>query len=131
MSHRIDKRGPMRASLVDTSLRVLTWACVILLAVLSLLPDQQMVRTGLRGRLEHLVAYAGSAAIAVAGYGASRGGVQIIGGFWVYAAILEYLQHFSPGRHPAIGDFAASALGALCGGLVIALLWRRVSLWPH
>ena len=121
----------MRASLVDTSLRVLTWACVILLAVLSLLPDQQMVRTGLPGRLEHLVAYAGSAAIAVAGYGASRGGVQIIGGFWVYAAILEYLQHFSPGRHPAIGDFAASALGALCGGLVIALLWRRVSLWPH
>ena len=67
MSHRFDKRGPMRASLVDTSLRVLTWACVILLAVLSLLPDQQMVRTGLRGRLEHLVAYAGSAAIAVAG----------------------------------------------------------------
>jgi VanZ family protein len=131
MSHRFDKRGPMRASLVDTSLRVLTWACVILLAVLSLLPDQQMVRTGLPGRLEHLVAYAGSAAIAVAGYGASRGGVQIIGGFWVYAAILEYLQHFSPGRHPAIGDFAASALGALCGGLVIALLWRRVSLWPH
>jgi hypothetical protein len=45
--------------------------------------------------------------------------VQIIGGFWVYAGILEYLQHFSPGRHPAIEDFAASALGALCGGLAI------------
>jgi hypothetical protein len=39
-----------------------------------------------------------------------------------------YLQHFSPGRHPAIEDFAASALGALCGGLAIALLWRRLSL---
>jgi hypothetical protein len=37
------------------------------------------------------------------------------------------LQHFSPGRHPAIEDFAASALGALCGGLAIALLWRRLS----
>jgi hypothetical protein len=70
-----------------------------------------MVRTGLPGRLEHFVAYAGSAAIAMAGYGMSRGGKQIIGGFCVYAAILEYLQHFSPGRHPAIGDFAASALG--------------------
>jgi hypothetical protein len=43
--------------------------------------------------------------------------MQIIGGFWVYAGILEYLQHFSPGRHPSIADFAASALGALCGGL--------------
>ena len=91
------------------------------------MPAQQMVRTGLPGRLEHFVAYAGSAAIAMAGYGASRGTIQIIGGFWVYAGILEYLQHFSPGRHPAIGDFAASALGALCGGLVIALVRRRLS----
>ena len=127
MSHRYDKRGPMRASLLNTSLRVLTWGCVILLAILSLLPDQQMVRTGLPGRVEHFVAYAGSAAIAVAAYGATRGGMQIIGGFWVYGAILEYLQNFSPGRHPAIGDFAASALGALCGGLAIAFLWRRLS----
>ena len=127
MSHRYDKRGPMRASLLNTSLRVLTWGCVILLAILSLLPDQQMMRTGLPGRVEHFIAYAGSAAIAVAGYGATRGGMQIIGGFWVYGAILEYLQNFSPGRHPAIGDFAASALGALCGGLAIAFLWRRLS----
>jgi VanZ family protein len=62
----------------------------------------------------------------MAGYGASRGAMQMIGGFWVYAGILEYLQHFSPGRHPAIEDFAVSALGALCGGLAIALLGRRL-----
>ena len=131
MSHRSDKHGPMRASPVDTSLRVLTWCCVILLAILSLLPDQQMMRTTLPGRVEHFVAYAGSAAIAMAGYGATRGGMQIIGRFWVYAAVLEYLQHFSPGRHPAIGDFAASALGALCGGLVVTFLWRRLSVEPR
>jgi VanZ family protein len=123
----VDKRHPMRANLLMTSLRVLTWCCLVLLAILSLLPAQQMVRTGLPGRLEHFVAYAGSAAIAMAGYGASRGAMQIIGGFWAYAGILEYLQHFSPGRHPSIADFAASALGALCGGLVIALLWRRLT----
>jgi len=127
----VDKRQPMRASLVNTSLRILTWCCVILLAILSLLPAEEMVRTGLPGRLEHFVAYAGSAAIAMAGYGASRSSVQIIGGFWVYAGLLEYLQHFSPGRHPAIEDFAASALGALCGGLAIALLWRRLSAQPR
>jgi VanZ family protein len=126
VKHRSDKRGPMRASLVDTPLRVLTWCCVIVLAVLSLLPAEEMVRTGLPGRVEHFVAYAGSAAIAMAGYGASRGVLQIIGGFWVYAGILEYLQHFSPGRHPSMADFAASALGALCGGLAIALVWRRL-----
>ena len=115
----------MRTNLLVTSLRVLTWCCVILLAVLSLLPAQQMVRSGLSGRVEHYVAYAGSAAVAMAGYDATRGGMQIIGGFWVYAAALEYLQHFSPGRHPSFLDFTASALGALCGGLAVALLWRR------
>ena len=122
-----DKVTPMRTVVVTTSLRVVTWCCVLVLAVLSLLPAQDIVRTGLPGRVEHIIAYAGSAAIAMAGYGASRGVAQIIGGFWVYAGILEYLQHFSPGRHPSIADFAASALGALCGGLAIALLWRRLS----
>jgi VanZ family protein len=84
-----------------------------------------MMRTGAPRRLAHFVAYAGSAAIAMAGYGATRGATWIIGGFWAYAGILEYLQHFSPGRHSALGDFAASALGALVGGLVIPLIRRR------
>ena len=120
----------MHTSLLITACRVLTWCCVFLIAVLSLLPAQDMVRTGFPGELEHLVAYAGSAAIGMAGYGPSRGGVRVIGGFWLYAAILEYLQHFSPGRHPSLVDFAASALGALYGGLAVALLWRRFSDQP-
>jgi hypothetical protein len=118
MSHRSDKRGPMRASLVDTSLRALTWGCVILLAILFLLRDQQMVRTGLPGRVEHFVAYAGSAAIAVAGYGANRGGMQIIGGYWVYAAILDTSSASRPegtqrsviSRHRRLGRCAAVLL---------------------
>jgi VanZ family protein len=89
------------------------------------MPAQDMMRTGVPGELEHLVAYAGSAAISMAGYGPSRGGVRVICGFWVYAAVLEYFQHFSPGRHPSFLDFVASALGALCGGLAVALVRRR------
>ena len=58
--------------------------------------------------------------------------LRIIGLFWVYAGLLEYLQHFSPGRHPAIEDFAASAFGAFAGGLAAALLvrclWKRAYL---
>jgi VanZ family protein len=61
----------------------------------------------------------------MAGYGMSRGSFQIIGGFWAYAGLLEYLQHFSSGRHPSIADFVASALGASCGGLASALLLHR------
>ena len=113
---------------VQTSFRILTWCCVILLAVLSLLPAQDMVRTGLPGEFEHFVAYVGSASIAVAGYG-RRGAVRIIGLFWTYAGVLEYLQNFSAGRHPSIADFATSALGALFGGLAAALLMDR--LWKR
>jgi VanZ family protein len=117
----------MCAAPLRTSLRFLTWCCVALLGFLSLLPAQDMMRTGFPGKIEHFAAYAGSAAIAVAGYGLNRSRLLIIGLFWLYAGILEYLQHFSPGRHPAVLDFVASALGALCGGLAIALLWRRLS----
>jgi VanZ family protein len=114
----------MRAGFFRTSLRLLAWACVVLLGFLSLLPAQHMVRTSLPGQLEHFVAYAGSGSIAMAGYGLNRGAVRVIGCFWVYAGILEYLQHFSPGRHPALEDFAASAIGALCGGIAVLFLWR-------
>jgi VanZ family protein len=127
----------MRASPVIAVLRVLTWCCVILLAVLSLLPGQwlaalsllqimEMVRTVLPAPLEHFIAYAGVAAIAMAGYGSGRVNPRIIGGLCVYAGILEYTRDFSPGRHPAIGRFVGSALGALCGGLAVAFFWHRV-----
>jgi len=123
-SFTIDNVAPMHP--LQTSFRILTWFCVILLAVLSLLPAQDMVRTGIPGQLEHLVAYAGSASIAIAGYGRRRGTALIIGLYWIYAGVLEYLQHFSPGRHPSIADFAASALGAFFGGVVGAFLVRRL-----
>jgi VanZ family protein len=61
---------------------------------------------------------------AIAGYGFNRSRLLIIGSFWLYAGILEYLQRFSPGRHPSIADFAASALGALCGVLAVIRFWR-------
>jgi VanZ family protein len=126
----------MRPFGLTTSLRVLTWSCIVLLAVLSLVPEQMLValslspaltlvRTLLPGPVEHFVAYAGVTAIAMAAYGPSRGGVGIIGGLSVYAGMLECIRHLSPGRHPSIGKFAGSALGAVCVGLVILLLWRR------
>jgi len=110
--------------LAQTSFRILTWCCVILLAVLSLLPAQDMVRTGIPGQLEHFVAYAGSVSLAIPGYG-RRTAVRTLGLFCIYAGILEYLQYFSPGRQPSIADFAASALGVFFGGLAAAVLMAR------
>ena len=127
---KIGTPEPMRAGLLRTSLRFMTWYCVGVLAFLSLLPAQDMVRTGFPGEVEHFAAYAGSGAIAMAGYGLNRGAARVIGCFWLYAGILEYLQHFSPGRHPAFLDFAASAMGALFGGVAVVLLWRHRSRVP-
>ena len=123
---KLAKPPQMRADLLRTTLRVLTWVCVVLLAVLSLTPGEEIepLRTDLPGQVEHIIAYAGSGAIAMAGYGLNRGPVRIIGWFWLYAGVLEYLQHFSPGRNPAAVDFVASAFGALCGGVAVVLLWR-------
>jgi hypothetical protein len=61
------------------------------------------------------VAYVGSATVAVAGY-SRPGAMRITNLFWINAGVLERLQRFSPGRHPLIADFGASALGAFFGG---------------
>src|SRR5438105_2822415 len=98
----------MQVNLITSMSRALTWYRIVLLAVLSLwpgrglgfllvMPELNTLRTGLPGQFEHFIAYAGSAAVAMPGYGASRGSMQIIGAYWIYAGILEYLQHFSPG----------------------------------
>jgi hypothetical protein len=85
----------VRAGLLRRSLRFLTWICVGLLGLLSLLPAEDMVRTGLTGPLEHFAAYAGSGAIAMAGYGLRRSGHWVL--FGVTPGYLTTLQHFSPG----------------------------------
>jgi len=106
----------MRSSGGLTSLRVLLWCWVILLAALtvlpvrafaalSLLPAIKMVRGVVPASVGHFVAYTVAGGLAMAVYGASRGGILIIGGFWVYAGVLEYFQHFSPGRYPSIVAF--------------------------
>ena len=41
-------------------LRPISWGCIILIAVLSLLPAEEMVRTNLGGHVEHVTAYAGT-----------------------------------------------------------------------
>jgi VanZ family protein len=112
-------------------LRFATWFCIVLLAVLSLLPAEDVVRTGLSGRLEHFIAYAGSATVSMGGYGDRYGRMGVIGFYWVYAGILEYLQQFSPGRHVSIWDFAASALGAVCGVLASILFARTLISWSN
>jgi VanZ family protein len=122
---KVTSAGLIRTVWSTRVFRLLTWCCVISLAVLTLLPKEEMARTGLPARLEHVIAYAGSAAVATAAYRCRWTAVRVVGSFWVYAGILEYLQQLSPGRHAAVEDVAAGALGALLGGLAITVLGAR------
>jgi VanZ family protein len=106
--------------------RPLTWACVVLLAVLSLTPGDYMVRTGAPGDLEHFVAYLGTGVIACLGYARRFGyfvsAVLLCG----YAGVLEVGQIWAPGRHPDFIDFASSSVGVIAG-MLLAWAWNSIS----
>ena len=93
--------------------RPASWAAVLLLAVLSLLPKAEMVRTGAAGWLEHVVAYAGTMLLFAIGYAERSGVLRPALALIAYAAVLELGQNFSAGRKPAFTDFAASATGII------------------
>jgi VanZ family protein len=82
-----------------------------------------MVRTGWDGHIEHAVAYAGTALLLRFGYPKYKF-VLIVATLAVYAAALECLQNFSPGRHPAFEDWLASSGGALVGSTAAHLVGK-------
>jgi VanZ family protein len=107
-------------------LRGAAWFCIVLLGVLSWLPGEEMVRTGFDGHLEHFTAYFGTMLVIAMAYGGEVGLRRPALLLIVYAGILELGQNFSPGRHPAVADFASSSLGAIVGGLVGLLALRML-----
>jgi VanZ family protein len=107
--------------------RLLRWAtwCVIVLAILSLTPGDEMVRTGAPSELEHFAAYAGAAFIATLGYQRRVSRLQIAALLIVCAGLLELAQFWIPGRHSQAVDFAFSAAGVMAGSAIVWLWSRR------
>ncbi len=108
------------AGLCAMALRLAFFACIVLLVALSWLPGDAMVRTGIGGRVEHAMAYVGTAIIMALAY-RERPRLRIQTLLLVgLGAILEVGQLYVPGRTSACLDFAASSIGAIIGGL---LMW--------
>ena len=105
--------------------RPAAWAALLLLALLSLLPKDQMIRTGAAGWSEHLVAYFGAMLLFAMGYGDRIGVKRLAVGLVVYAGVLELGQHLAPGRLPALLDFLAGAAGAVTAALAYQYLRDR------
>jgi VanZ family protein len=100
--------------------------CLVLLAVLSWLPADEMIRTGVDGRIEHFSAYLTTTIFVLAAYMPRLRAGNLTALLIGYAGILELGQHFSPGRHPSLFDFAASSLGVTAGAALFHLA-RQVS----
>jgi VanZ family protein len=100
--------------------RAAAWSCVAAITLLSLLPGEEMVRTDLGGHAEHVLAYAIAALIVAYAYN-NVAPYRVFGALILYAACLEYLQRFSPGRHSRLIDFAFSALGVVVGAAIFVI----------
>ncbi|WP_150117450.1 VanZ family protein [Microvirga vignae] len=114
-----------------TNLRVFrsaAWLCIVLLAVLSLMPGSVQMRSGMPGGFEHAIAYFGTATMFMLGY--HKSGRLVAAGLLAYGGLLETLQLFAPGRVPNIADAGASGAGSILGVIVWTVLlehWRRDS----
>jgi VanZ family protein len=102
--------------------RIAAWSCVVLLAVLSWLPAEDMVRTTLNGRIEHFTAYMGTMLLVGAAHAHRLGLSRLIAILITYAGVLELGQNLSPGWHSSVFDFAASLFGVVAGAIAFQLV---------
>src|SRR6187401_708414 len=100
---------------LDRLVQWLSYAAVLGIIILSLVPGSARPHTGAPGQGEHTIAYLLTAFL----FGLRgkswpqllRAGIFLI----AYAGILETAQVWVPGRTSQIGDFVASSIGILIG----------------
>ena len=114
-------------SLFDYVKRLVAWISLLGIGVLSLLPTTEVgpLRTGIGGHFEHLLAYAATTLIVMTAY-LDLNRIKIAVSLIVYAAALEYLQRFAPGRGSSLLDFTFSAAGVV---IALAALYALRHLW--
>lgn len=109
--------------------RFVAWACMLAIAVLSLVPGAERPHTGLPGRAEHFVAYAGTGIFLAMGYLGSRQRLLAWTGLAIASGAFEILQGFVAGRSPNQYDVVASVagltLGFVCGAAAASFLSRE------
>lgn len=102
--------------------RAAAWLGLVLLAVASLTPGEDLVRSGIPTKLEHVVAYCLATAVWMLAY-ARWPHAAVAALFVSYAGVLEIAQHWVPGRTAQATDFLASGSGVVIG--LLAGTWCR------
>ena len=116
----------MTGSLFERGKHVVAWFCIGVIGIFSLLPGAEVapLRTSIGGHSEHLLAYAVTSLITGIAY-LDQSRSKIGGCLILYAAALEFLQRFSPGRLSSLEDLTFSTAGIMLG-LTIAHLLQQV-----
>jgi VanZ family protein len=108
---------------IELGKRIAAWCCILAIGILSLLPAVEVapVRTSLGGHLEHLLTYAAASFITAVAY-LDQSRLKIAAWLVLYAAVLEFLQRYAPGRLSRLEDLAFSTAGIVLGVTVFYLL---------
>jgi VanZ family protein len=110
-------------------LRAVFIGCIIVLAILALLPGTLVTRTMLGGHSEHFIAYLVTAISMGLAFQKSPRLVAQCVLLIIYAAVLEMGQIYSPGRHATFQDLAYSVAGVAAGTLLLSMARARVLSW--
>jgi len=107
-----------------SSLRVVAWALLIGIVVMTVVPPSLRVVTGAPHNVEHSMIFLITGTVFGLGH-ELRLNVMCTAAI-VFSACLEVVQLAVPGRHARVSDFLIDAAAA-CIGLVIAWTVRRLS----
>ena len=111
---------------IRCALRLAGWCAVFAIAVLSLVPGELRPHTEMPGYFEHFSAYFIATLLLSLGH-TGRFAIFLSPLLSAYAAILETIQLWVPGRGAAIMDWVSSSMGALTGAIVASVLLAAAS----
>lgn len=104
--------------------RVIAWASVAAIVILSLVSPSLRPVTRLPHDLEHLAIFAITGFALGLGYPGRL--LQHVALMVIFAGAIELAQFVTPGRHPRLIDFLVDAASACAGAALAALVHRRI-----
>ncbi len=112
--------------------RLMFWAGVIGLSVVTVTPGEYLPHTGINlwDKLQHVLAYAGVSVLGGLAYPAKKNIAAMFFGLFALGATLEVIQSFVPNRVPGLGDAIANAVGTGIG-LFVERLARQYLTKTH
>jgi VanZ family protein len=102
--------------------RLIAWACVAAIVMLSLVTPTLRPVTRLPHDLEHLAIFAITGLALGLGYPGRLARHMAL--LVVFAGAVELAQFVTPGRHPRLIDFVVDALSGCAGAALAALVMR-------